>query len=162
MSLSSLFSAAATRLALLFAVLTLTSFTLFAHEPGLSTAMVTVDKGHAEVILTFSKNEVEAMALSLEKGANGKTEDLTARLMTLSGHTPSSARTDETVAGEVTFHLAFSGLLGGVLSIEAPILVSLVPGHRQYLLVRDGRKELLLRCFLTPNESKTSVENHLD
>jgi hypothetical protein len=146
----------------LFALIFLLGIPVSAHEPGLSTAMVTVDKDTADVILTFSSDEVDALSLSLRTGAEGEREDLAKVIMTISGRAPTSARTDLTNAGDVVFHLGYTGLTQGAFTIEAPLLTSFVPGHRQYLLVRDEMKHLLLRHFLTPDESAVTVENSPD
>jgi len=137
-------------------------FSAFAHEPGLSSAMVTVENGKAEVVLTFSSGEIDALTLSLQTGAEGEMRGLANGVMTISGHTPSSMRKDLTIDGDVVFHLEYTGLPQGAFTIEAPLLSSFVPGHRQYLIVRDGGKHLLLRRFLTPDDSSVTVEDSPD
>jgi hypothetical protein len=144
------------------AAMLLIRFPATAHEPGMSTAMVTVGEGNAEVVLTFSKEEIDAIVLTLDTGAKTEMESLGGRLMIVSGKAPSKVHTDLSAAGDFIFRLVYEGLPRGAMSIEAPLLASLTPGHRQYLLVRDARKELLLRRFLTPEECVVSVDPGLD
>jgi len=142
----------------LFAGLQLVPLPASAHEPGLSTATVTIDEGTADVVLTFSSDEVEAITLPLETGTSMNMEGFARGVMTISGIAPSTVRTDLSHDGDVIIHLGYTGLPRGKLSIEAPLLASFIPGHRQYLLVRDGRKHLLLRHFLTPVANSVMVE----
>ena len=119
----------------------------------MSTAVITVDGSKAAVVLTFSKDEVEAMTESRKSAVV-----LAKKAMTLGGLSPAMARSEFSGDGDVVFTLTFNDLPRGVLHIEAPLLAALVPGHRQYLIVRDSRKLLLLRCFLTPTGSTATVE----
>lgn len=124
----------------------------------MSTAAITVDGTKAAVVLTFSKDEFEAMAETRKSAYEEWTVVLAKKAMTLGGLSPAMARSELSGDGDVVFTLTFNDLPQGVLQIESPLLASLVPGHRQYLIVRDSRKLLLLRCFLTPSESAATVE----
>ena len=124
----------------------------------MSTAVITVDGSSAVVVLTFSKGEVETMTDSRKSTAE-EGEGLPAKAaMTFGGLSPAMARSEFSGDGDVVFTLTFNDLPQGVLQIESPLLASLVPGHRQYLIVRDSRKLLLLRCYLTPTGSTATVE----
>jgi hypothetical protein len=147
-----------TRLALVAGALFFFHSPASAHEPGMSTAVITVDGSKAAVVLTFSKDEVEAMTESRKSAAEDWTGALAKKAMTFGGLSPAMARSEFSGDGDVVFTLTFNDLPQGVLQIESPLLGSLVPGHRQYLIVRDSRKLLLLRCFLTPTDSKVTVE----
>lgn len=118
-----------------------------AHDPGFSTAIVTVGAREIEAVVTYSLREIQGDP-ALPRAA----------AFQLGEHIPAQPTHDSRGGDEnLVYRLVSPRPADGQVILSAPLLEHLAPGHRQHLLVRDEEKAVLLNEFLQRDRSSATV-----
>jgi hydrogenase/urease accessory protein HupE len=144
-----------------------------AHDPGLSTAGVTLYTNHIEVVLGFAIADA-AQIIDLDKNhdgrfsreelANGamrlKSEATNALEITLDGQPASmtAARCEFDGNDNAAISLIFSGRSFTNPVIRSKWLALLQPGHRQLLTLKTDSGQVLAERLLSANDDHITVE----
>ncbi len=108
------------------------------HDPGFSTAVVTVGAREIEAVVTYSTREVA-----------DRTGPPPPPAFLINGSMPGAPKREHDGGDDNSiFHLKTRRPANGAVTLSAPLLDSLAPGHRQHLLIRDEEKAVLMNCFL--------------
>lgn len=127
--------------------LPLLAMTASAHDPGFSTAIVTVGAREIEAVVTYSLKEIQRdPALPTAGGFQVGDSISTTPFLDAKGG-------DE----NLVYRVISPRPTNGELILGAPLLESLAPGHRQHLLVRDTEKAVLLNQFLHRDKISTAL-----
>jgi hypothetical protein len=127
--------------------LPLLAMTVRAHDPGFSTAIVTVGAREIEAVVTYSLKEIQDDPALPPTGAFRLVES-----------TPAEPVHDSKGGDEnLVYRLATPRPADGIVTLSAPFLERLAPGHRQHLLVRDEEKAVLLNQFLHRGEPSATL-----
>lgn len=118
--------------------------TIDAHEPGFSTATVTVVGEQVEAVVTFSTEEID---LLLNSSSRADLEAFAGQLLLVNRQEPFRVDVYEDDDNNSIFRFLFTNV-GLPVQIRSPLIGDLRPGHRQYLLVRDRHHDLLLQKLL--------------
>jgi hypothetical protein len=127
--------------------LPLLAITARAHDPGFSTAIVTVGAREIEAVVTYSFKEIQGDPALLETAAFQVEEHLPA------APTHEFKGDDE----NLIYRIVSPRPADGRVTLSAPFLEHLAPGHRQHLLVRDEEKAVLLNQFHQRGRSATNL-----
>jgi hypothetical protein len=121
--------------AFLFAAAVLAgSFSVGAHDPGLSAATVDLSTREILVQVSFAPADVAALRGSSPADLAERSVELTADSARLQ---PNSAETRAVGADNVEFTQRFPRPAAGAVTFRSPLLARLPFGHRQALTVRD-------------------------
>lgn len=126
---------------------------LEAHDPGFSTANVTLEKDRVDAIVTFSREEI-AEYLKREGERDG--------LLLVNGEKAVTQRVEYDDDDNAIFHLSFSSEEGRTIRIDAPVVDDLISGHRQHLLVRDENRDFVTQQLLKAGAHSTTVRKDSD
>jgi len=131
-----------------------------AHDPGLSSAYLTVTRVEVVAVVTFSREEIETMLSPARSNFEQPylNETLTGEILTVNGRAPDSNTTTLDDRGNVTFDLAWSGTADRSLRIRSPLLAKLNRGHRQHLIARNGQRDLIAQRFLMAGDDAIEME----
>jgi len=114
-----------------------------AHDPGFSTAIVTVGAREIEAVVTYSFKEIQGDPALLETAA-----------FQVDQHLPASPTHEFKGDDEnLIYRIVSPRPADGRVILSAPFLEQLARGHRQHLLVRDEEKAVLLNQFLQRGRS---------
>lgn len=128
-------------------ILSLLAMTARAHDPGFSTAIVTVGAREIEAVVTYSFKEIQGDPTLLEKAA-----------FQVDQHLPASPTHEFKGDDEnLIYRIVSPRPADGRVILSAPFLEHLAPGHRQHLLVRDEEKAVLLNQFLQRDRSSADL-----
>jgi hypothetical protein len=127
--------------------LSLLAMTAHAHDPGFSTAIVTVGAREIEAVVTYSFKEIQGDPAMLEMAAFQIDDDVPA------APTHEFKGDDE----NLIYRIVSPRPADGRVTLCAPFLEQLAPGHRQHLLVRDEEKAVLLNQFLQRGRSSADL-----
>lgn len=118
-----------------------------AHDPGFSTAVVTVGAREIEAVVTYATREVADRA------------DLPGAPAFLINETLPEPPLREQSGGDDNsiFRLKSPRPADGGVTLSAPLLDQLAPGHRQHLLIRDAENGVLMNRFLHRGETVASL-----
>jgi hypothetical protein len=127
--------------------LPLLAMTVCAHDPGFSTAIVTVGAREIEAVVTYSFKEIQGDPALLETAAFQINDDVP------------EASTHEFKGDDqnLIYRIVSPRPADGIVTLSAPFLEQLAPGHRQHLLVRDEEKAVLLNQFLQRGEPSATL-----
>lgn len=127
--------------------LPLLAMTVRAHDPGFSTAIVTVGAREIEAVVTYSLEEMQGIP-SLPDAAPFRI-----------GEACSFSSSRETKGGDdnLVYRVVAPRPADGRMNLSVPLLEHLAPGHRQHLLVRDEEKAVLLNQFLHRGEPSATL-----
>lgn len=134
------------------------SQTVFAHDPGLSSANLSVGSDRIDAVLTFNQQDIANLRIPAE--------DLLARavLLQLDGTTiaPTSSRaSNDANSSNVAFEFIFPRPPGTrSLSFRSLLLKDLPFGHRQAVTARDASGRELSRMLLSAREDAASFSLH--
>jgi hypothetical protein len=131
----------------------------FAHDPGLSSVIVTVKGEQMDAVATFARKDVENLAMAIGVAREGEAvterqlEQLAPKIVSAESDgqlvQPSETHARFADQNNVEFSLTFPIGAADKIKIGSPLIESLPMGHRQFLSVSDdaGRKltERLLR-----------------
>jgi hypothetical protein len=127
--------------------LPLLAMTARAHDPGFSTAIVTVGAREIEAVVTYSFKEIQGDP-ALLKTAPFRVDE----------HLPAAPTHEFNGDDEnLIYRIVSPRPTDGQVILSAPFLESLAPGHRQHLLVRDEEKAVLLNQFLQRGGSSANL-----
>ena len=137
--------------------------TVHAHDPGLSTARLTVVGDSVRVSLTFARRDVDALlSLPTEASAPGRLEALVRDgvLVELDGRQGrAEAVTMEVDANDnVEIRLAFAQSRAAHLKLDVPLIRELPIGHRQVVTILDERGDIVEQRMLSAAESTFVTE----
>lgn len=118
-----------------------------AHDPGFSTAIVTVGAREIEAVVTYSFKEIQGDP-ALRKTAAFQVEE-----QLPDAPTHEFKGDDE----NLIYRIVSPRPADGKVTLSAPFLEHLAPGHRQHLLVRDEEKAVLLNQFLQRGRSAADL-----
>lgn len=129
----------------------LSAFALFvalrsadAHDPGFSTAVVTVGAREIEAVVTYATREVA--------------DPVNEPAFLINDNVPGTPiRELEGEDDNSIFILKMPRPADGGVALSAPLLDHLAPGHRQHLLIRDEEKAVLMNRFLHRGESVATL-----
>lgn len=127
--------------------LPLLAMTARAHDPGFSTAIVTVGAREIEAVVTYSFKEIQGDPALLKTAAFQIDERVPA------APTHEFKGNDE----NLIYRIVSPRPADGRVTLCAPFLEQLAPGHRQHLLVRDEEKAVLLNQFLQRDRSSVNI-----
>jgi len=127
--------------------LSLLAMTARAHDPGFSTAIVTVGAREIEAVVTYSFKEIQGDPALQETAA-----------FQIDQHLP-AAPTHEFKGDDenLIYRIVSPRPADGRVTLSAPFLEQLAPGHRQHLLVRDEEKAVLLNQFLQGDRTSADL-----
>ncbi len=126
-----------------------------AHDPGLSSALVTLGPGRVEAAVTFARADIEGLG-AVELSAIAPRALLIAQDGAPLRPAETSHRFD--AQNNVTFRLAFARNGDGRLAITAPLIGELAFGHRQFLDVRDASGRVVVEQVLKADANTASIE----
>lgn len=126
---------------------------LEAHDPGFSTANVTLERDRVDAIVTFSQEEI-ADYLKRDGERDG--------LLLVNGEKAVTQRVEYDDDDNAIFHLSFSSNEGRAVRIDAPVVDDLIFGHRQHLLVRDENRDFVTQQLLKAGAHSTTVRKDSD
>lgn len=127
--------------------LPLLAMTVRAHDPGFSTAIVTVGAREIEAVVTYSLKEIQDDPALPQAAA-----------FQLGDRFPAAPTHDSRGGDEnLVYRIVSPRPTDGLVSLSAPFLEHLAPGHRQHLLVRDEEKAVLLNQFLQRGRSSANL-----
>ena len=145
------------RIAFILVLAGLSATSLWAHDPGLSTAHVVREKAGLTVTLTFAWSDLAPILQTATGGERPGNTELSQLGSTLSAGTSgvvrlSSVSSDPTVAvsagatadNEVIVSKTWAQAAPGPLTLEFPILERLPFGHRMIVLMGDSNDALAL------------------
>ena len=132
--------------------LSLLAATAYAHDPGLSTAVLQFGEEELSADLTFARPDIETIVpIDVDRdggvspaewaAAQPRLESLVRDLLDVRvddrplAPSAGTVRLDESNA--VHFHLGFPALAGLRIAVRSPLIARLSLGHRQYLTMRD-------------------------
>lgn len=129
-----------------------------AHDPGLSSLALRLEKGRLSAILSLARADAESLA-SLDVNRDGKvtSEEFSAARPRLELVSESAleiqldgkvilggpAQVDYDPTDAVSFRFDFTEITRGRLLVRSTLLPNLPRGHRQYLTLRDERDQVL-------------------
>jgi hydrogenase/urease accessory protein HupE len=149
------------------------AFQAQAHDPGLSTATVTVENEQIAVLLGFAQKDVESM---LANGSNVADTDVAKGFATIQSELESVAAKefslywgrqrvipDEIAARRrdtqnVEISLLFQRRYSGEVRVVSTLFERLPLGHRQFLSVQTARGANLGQVLLSANENSLDIE----
>jgi hydrogenase/urease accessory protein HupE len=149
------------------------AFQAQAHDPGLSTATVTVENEQIAVLLGFAQKDVESM---LANGSNVADIDVAKGFATIQSELESVAAKefslywgrqrvipDEIAARRrdtqnVEISLLFQRRYSGEVRVVSTLFERLPLGHRQFLSVQTARGTNLGQVLLSANENSLDIE----
>jgi hydrogenase/urease accessory protein HupE len=149
------------------------AFQAQAHDPGLSTATVTVENEQIAVLLGFAQKDVESM---LANGSNVADIDVAKGFATIQSELESVAAKefslywgrqrvipDEIAARRrdtqnVEISLLFQRRYSGEVRVVSTLFERLPLGHRQFLSVQTARGANLGQVLLSANENSLDIE----
>lgn len=127
--------------------LPLLAMTARAHDPGFSTAIVTVGAREIEAVVTYSFKEIHGDP-ALQESAAFQIDDAV----------PDAPSHEFKGDDEnLIYRIVSPRPAHGRVNLSAPLLDQLAPGHRQHLLVRDEEKAVLLNQFLQRGRSSADL-----
>jgi hydrogenase/urease accessory protein HupE len=143
--------------------------TVQAHDPGLSSATVTLQRGHCNIELIFSK--VDAAILFRNFGNDGEIPSPAELAADLEKFAPSAldlqldgqtipcktvrGRADD--AGNVIFCLDYERGATAAISLSSRWITVLPPGHREYVSIQRPGGEALLGRLLSASEPSAAL-----
>jgi len=150
--------------------LVLGASSLFAHDPGLSSANVSLSGNAANVVLVFNERDIAAVSgvspENIRRGAaetNSRLSALARRCVSLDADNQHLAPDSVLVAPEGTNNVVFQ--LGYFIpfdakqiAFESSLLKDLPFGHRQALAVRNREGNELVRLLLSAKEPRAVID----
>jgi hydrogenase/urease accessory protein HupE len=117
-----------------------------AHDPGLSAALITLDKHRVLARVSLAPADAEALrqagTLPNQNQRYRVVDDMAANAIEIVSDggvlSPAEARFESDDSGGVSFVLAFERAQGASLVIRSPLIERLPRGHRQYIRVVDA------------------------
>src|SRR4051812_5031479 len=145
---------------------------LRAHDPGLSTAQGQFTATTLEITLGFSPTDAEQL-LPPESRTSGKwtqaefvaaqplLSELAAQMLELkSGGAivpPRETRVQLAAGDALNFLLVFPRPAPGTVTLSAPKLEALPPGHRQFLIILDERGSTITKKLLSAKDAAVEI-----
>ncbi len=125
----------------------------FAHDPGLSSATITVGRESIEALVTFNPRDIETLG--------AKPDELAKELLRLQVANNAlrleSQKVNVDAAQNIEFHLRFAAAAGH-LRIQSGIIDRLPFGHRQMLSVRTATGQNLGERLVSAKENMLDVD----
>ncbi len=135
---------------------------VFAHDPGLSTVVVTAKADRVEATATFARKDVETILGGNKIVRVEQLSPLFPKILELQCDgrpiqpVDASARFDD--KNNIEFDLSFITGVGQTLKFSAPLMASLPRGHRQFLSVSDNSGHKLVEQLLSADFNTTQVQ----
>jgi hydrogenase/urease accessory protein HupE len=158
-------------LALVFMIVAAAS--VFAHDPGLSSAELKLEEKQLTAQLTFAREEI-AMLVPLDTDHDGqitrvefdsalpRLESIAREslIVTLDGSTIEPGEVSAVLgdSNALHFNLSFQALTTGHLQVLTPLLTKLARGHRQFLMIRDETGQPLGEKMLDVNHNSFETD----
>jgi hydrogenase/urease accessory protein HupE len=173
MKTTALFAQSSLRLCVHFSLFVLLTFQARAHDPGLSTATVTVENEQIAVLLGFAQKDVESMMAS---GPNGADIDATKGFAAIESGLESVAASEfslyqgsqRAIPNQITARrkdtqnievsLLFQRRNSGEVRVVSTLFERLPLGHRQFLSVQTTTGVNLGQVLLSAKENSLDIQ----
>jgi hydrogenase/urease accessory protein HupE len=126
-----------------------------AHDPGLSSAGLTINSQSIEAVVTFNRRDLDGLGSANDALARGLLQ------ITADGNalTPTAIGFEIDVNGNAIFHLHYHApVLAGTLRIASGVIDDLPFGHRQIVTVQSAKGGVLLERLIGARDNEVIVQ----
>ncbi len=128
---------------------------LQAHDPGFSTAVLTVGENSIEGMVRFSREELDSL---ISRSHREEADLLLSSVLLVGDKAPTKSEAYVGTDNDFLLRFSFPKPHAKRISIRSPIVSELHPGHRQYLMIRDGDHDLVMQKLLKSNAHTVVLE----